>query len=68
MIFLDFLIKTHNPLLMNDKIHAAIGNCPKCGKQFWLNDVPLKGFCWGTEDKPHVQVVKKIPSSVQPYK
>ena len=55
-------------LTVNDKIHSDIGNCPKCGKRFWLNDVPLKGFCWGTEDKPHSEVVKKISNSVQPYK
>lgn len=55
-------------LTANDKIHSDIGNCPKCGKRFWLNDVPLKGFCWGTEENPHTEVVKKIPNSVQPYK
>lgn len=55
-------------LTANDKIHSEIGNCPKCGKRFWLNDVPLKGFCWGTENKPHSEVVKKISNSVQPYK
>ena len=55
-------------LAANKKIHSEIGNCPKCGKRFWLNDVPLKGFCWGTEENPHTEVVKKIPNSVQPYK
>jgi len=34
-----------------DKLHPAalaVGPCPRCGRiDLWLNDVPLKVFCYG---------------------
>lgn len=31
--------------------------CPKCGKQItWLNDVPLRAYCWGTSTNEHEEV------------
>jgi predicted nucleic-acid-binding Zn-ribbon protein len=43
-----------------------IDRCPKCGRTItWFNDIPLKGYCWGTHDNEHeeysvVVCVKKI--------
>jgi hypothetical protein len=29
-------------------------NCKVCGRKItWFNDIPLKGYCWGTEEKEH---------------
>jgi len=28
--------------------------CPICNQKItWFNDIPLKGFCWGTEENEH---------------
>lgn len=45
----------------------AVGPCPKCGKKekFWYNDIPLRAFCWGTEDKPHKEWSKRVPEKVK---
>jgi len=47
----------------------AVGPCPRCGaiKTLWLNDVPLRAFCWGTEEKPHKEWHKIIPRPFNPY-
>ena len=46
----------------------SLGKCPKCGRtDWWLNDVPLRGFCWGTEEKPHKEVSKLVPAPFNPY-
>lgn len=46
----------------------ALGKCPVCKKEFdWFNDVPLRGFCWGTDRKPHNEVAKLIPVPFNPY-
>ena len=49
------------------KYHEAVGSCPICGKQAWLNNIPLTAYCWGTEEKPHEEVHRIVPLSVQPY-
>lgn len=29
-------------------------DCKICGRKItWFNDIPLKGYCWGTEEKEH---------------
>lgn len=44
------------------KPREAIGPCPKCGDwNWWFNDVPLRAFCWGSEEKPHREVVRLVP-------
>ena len=31
--------------------------CPICGVAVrWANDIPLRWFCWGTNEKPHEEV------------
>ena len=46
----------------------AVGNCPICGKvPDWFNDVPLRAFCWGTEDEPHDEASRVVPGDAQPY-
>lgn len=51
-----------------DKIRGAVGPCPVCGRtDVWLNDVPLKAFCWGTEAMPHPEASRTVPSPQQPY-
>ena len=50
------------------RIYKALGPCPVCGKKkWWLNDVPLYGFCWGTDAKPHEEVRKLVPKPHNPY-
>jgi hypothetical protein len=51
------------------EMKKAVGKCPYCGrlKDLWLNDVPLKAFCWGTEKKPHKEWKKTIPRPYNPY-
>jgi endogenous inhibitor of DNA gyrase (YacG/DUF329 family) len=51
------------------KIYEAVGPCPYCGKKkTWLNDVPLRAFCWGTEQKPHREWHKLVPKIPQKKK
>jgi hypothetical protein len=46
----------------------AVGPCPRCKNQkHWYNDVPLKAFCWGTENKPHKEWNKLVPKPHNPY-
>jgi hypothetical protein len=46
----------------------AVGPCPYCGQlDNWLNDVPLRAFCWGTENSPHRQWQKLVPAPFNPY-
>lgn len=29
-------------------------NCKICGRKItWFNDIPLKAYCWGTENNEH---------------
>lgn len=50
-------------------VNKQLGACPRCGKKkWWLNDVPLAGYCWGTENKPHDEVKIVITGDLQPYK
>lgn len=46
----------------------AVGKCPRC-KQYptWFNNVPLTAYCWGTEEEPHEDWEKVVPSPYQPY-
>lgn len=57
---------------MNDyqtKIRDSVGPCPKCGalERLWFNNVPLTAYCWGSEEKPHCELVRIVPSPHQPY-
>lgn len=46
----------------------SLGPCPICGScEWWLNDVPLHGFCWGTEERPHHEIKKLVPKEYNPY-
>jgi hypothetical protein len=41
-----------------DELNEKIGPCPTCGKKtWWYNDIPLKAFCWGSEDNEHQVVI-----------
>jgi hypothetical protein len=41
-----------------DELNKKIGPCPVCGKKaWWYNDIPLKAFCWGSEENEHEEVV-----------
>ena len=51
------------------EVQKSLGKCPKCGRtQWWLNDIPLKGFCWGPELNEHEEVVRVVPEKYQSYK
>lgn len=51
-----------------DNARLAVGPCPVCGRtDLWLNDVPLRAFCWGTEGVPHPEASRTVPSPHQPY-
>jgi len=46
----------------------AVGLCPKCDKlPEWFNDVPLRAFCWGTDEKPHSELSAIVPLPHNPY-
>lgn len=46
----------------------AAGPCPHCGRiDNWLNDIPLRAFCWGTEERPHAEWRKTVPGPYNPY-
>lgn len=47
---------------------ASVGKCTICGKQiYWFNNVPLRGYCWGTEEKPHKEFSILVPKEYNPY-
>lgn len=57
-----------NEIITKDQMYKAVGPCPLCGnKKPWLNDIPLTAFCWGSEDKPHIEVRRVVPSPFQVY-
>lgn len=45
-----------------EKMQEAVGPCPICGRRPWLNDVPIKAFCWGPPDAEHEEMVCIVPS------
>ena len=46
----------------------AVGRCPKCQKSpEWFNDVPLRAFCWGTDEQPHDEMTAIVPLPLNPY-
>jgi hypothetical protein len=49
------------------RLDTAVGACPFCKKKtgFFYNDMPLKVFCWGPEQKPHKQWSKIVPEIKQ---
>jgi hypothetical protein len=64
------MIKYNNERKIKIKdMEAAVGPCPYCGKKnnLWMNDVPLKVFCWGSEKNPHKEWTKIIPRPYNPY-
>ena len=51
-----------------ERIQRVVPPCPKCGKKVdWANDIPLRAFCWGTEEMPHAEMTALIPRPVNPY-
>ena len=47
-------------------MYEAMGPCSECGAyDWWLNDVPLTGFCWGTEGSEHGEVRCAVPRRYQ---
>lgn len=61
--------KNYRRTKLQQKQDASVGPCPRCGKRthFWYNDVPLRAFCWGTEEKEHREWSKVIPRPFNPY-
>lgn len=52
-----------------EEFDKAVGPCPYCGKtKHWYNDVPLRAFCWGSEENPHREWKKLVPAKLNPYK
>jgi hypothetical protein len=46
--------KTNPSKSMTANLSELIAPCPKCGRRItWFNDIPLRGFCWGTPDNEH---------------
>ena len=51
-----------------EAMSKAIGKCPKCGRIIkWFNGIPLKGFCWGTEEEEHSEYSALVPPKLNPY-
>ena len=51
-----------------DPCRSNVGPCPRCGKvPTWFNDVPLRAYCWGTEQDPHLELSRLVTGSAQPY-
>jgi hypothetical protein len=49
-------------------ILKSLGRCRICRRRFaWLNNVPLYGYCWGTEKHPHRKVARLVPARLNPY-
>lgn len=49
-------------------LQEAVGRCPLCNEYpDWFNDIPLKAFCWGQDNKPHPGLRKIVPNPEQPY-
>jgi hypothetical protein len=49
-------------------IFEAVGPCPVCGNpKPWLNDIPLRAFCWGDDHNEHDEWSRIVPNPVQPY-
>lgn len=63
-----FIVLVMSKTISRKSMHKAVGPCPICGKANpWLNDIPLTAFCWGTDDKPHVELRRVVPSPFQIY-
>jgi hypothetical protein len=46
----------------------ATGPCPLCGQlPTWWNDIPLRAYCDGTEEVPHVAMTVVVPWPESPY-
>lgn len=55
-------------LTLPKKYHLAVRPCPYCGRlDTWLNNVPLTAYCGGSEEEPHEEWEKVIPSPYNPY-
>lgn len=55
-------------LTLPKRYHLAVGPCPYCNRlDNWINDIPLTAFCGGSDDKPHKEWKKVIPSPYNPY-
>lgn len=49
-------------------MQLSVGTCPVCGAiPDWFNNVPLMAYCYGTEEKPHNEARRIVPSPHQPY-
>jgi len=63
--------KTHTLLRKPGELleaQKAVGSCPRCGRvDHWLNDVPLRAFCWGPDSNPHPAWEKVVPKPFNPY-
>jgi hypothetical protein len=62
------LIKPWIGSFLPNRKHFAVGPCPICGRlDTWINDVPLKAFCWGLKHKEHKEWSKTIPNKYNNY-
>lgn len=61
----------HKPfikLTLPKKYHLAVGPCPYCNRlDHCVNDIPLTAYCEGSEEEPHKEWEKVIPSPYNPY-
>lgn len=45
----------------DNSMEKPVMHCPKCGKKItWFNDMPLSGFCWGTNEEEHEEYRQKV--------
>ena len=44
---------TPEPTPFTDRLREEMGDCPICGGKLWFNDLPIKGYCWGSIEKEH---------------
>ena len=45
-------------------LNTTVGPCPTCGRtEHWFNDIPLRAFCWGTEDAEHPEMSRLADGS-----
>jgi len=55
---------------IQDQRAANVGACPVCHQKItWFNDIPLRGFCYGSDEAPHGEASRIVTGGapLQPY-
>ncbi len=60
--------KSSMPTPLMKRLQKAVGRCPYCKRYpTWFNNVPLKAYCWGLDNKQHREWHKLVPKPHNPY-